>query len=510
MRPNEPCPDAGRLLALHRGELSPEDLEAVCDHLSACPGCECRLDALEKTDKVISNLRRFAGGPRVDPAEYEGLERRARAIPLGAPGDAGGPEPPTVADRPLRPGRLGRYELKEELGRGGMGVVYRAYHRRLDREFAVKVVRPEYADNPLVAARFLREALALGGLAHPNIVAATDADEAEGRHFLVMELVEGFDLETLVKRAGPLPVAAACEVIRQAAVGLQAVHDKGRVHRDLKPSNLMLSAHGVVKILDLGLAGLLDDAPRGTLTGSRHLMGTVDYMAPEQWADSHNVDIRADVYSLGCALYKLLTGSVPFGGPEYARPARKEFAHAEAPRPSARASRAEVPPELDAVVQRMMARDPADRCQTPKAVADVLAPFAAAADLPGLAAAGAAQGSPPPGGSAALSTATGARRAHPPPGPRGPLLPVPGRAAGDGPLRGRGRRRALTHPGTPWGRLPQGRRIEAEDGATLLPGDPGLVRLPGAVPGGGGPGPRRRHPPRGGLLARAVPLLPAG
>jgi len=409
MRPKDPCPETGRLLALQRGELAPDEAKAVSDHLAACPDCQARLGTVENNDQALTARHRFTPGTPAATPEPPAPGPRAKAPSTGdqdlPPAVAG--EPPTVDDVGRRARQLGKYELAEELGHGGMGVVYRAYHTRLGRQVAVKVVRPELADHPRVLARFLREALVLGGLAHPNIVAATDADEAGGRHFLVMELIDGLDLDALVKRLGPLPVAAACEVIRQAAVGLQAVHEKKQVHRDLKPSNLMVSAQGVVKILDLGLTGLTaEDAPPGQLTGSRHVMGTIDYMAPEQCADSRAVDIRADVYSLGCTLYKLLVGVAPFGGPEYTPAARKELAHAEAERPSARAARPEVPPEVDAAVRRMMARAPADRFQTPSEVAEALAPFAGGADLAGLVAAARKAPLPSPAAGAITPAAT--------------------------------------------------------------------------------------------------------
>ena len=154
---------------------------------------------------------------------------------------------------------------------------------------------------------------ALGRLDHPSIVRAMDADDEDGTHYLVMEYVDGIDLSEVVRRCGPLRVPEACELIRQAASGLQYIHEHGCVHRDIKPSNLMLTPAGQVKVLDLGLALLLSEQPAGgELTGSGQAMGTADYMAPEQILDSHGVDIRADIYSLGCTLYKLLVGRAPF------------------------------------------------------------------------------------------------------------------------------------------------------------------------------------------------------
>lgn len=214
---------------------------------------------------------------------------------------------------------------RKKLGSGGMGTVYRAVHRKLNRTVALKLLPQDRFQSRDAVARFEREMQAVGMLQHPNIVAAHDAGEVDSCHFLVMELVDGEDIGHLLSRTGPLPIAEACEIARQAALGLQHIFENGLVHRDIKPSNLMLAsprqrnAQPTVKILDLGLA-LLDPnqlgAPR-ELTSTGQVMGTVDYMAPEQGLDTHSVDIRADLYSLGATLYKLLTGRAPLEDPRY-------------------------------------------------------------------------------------------------------------------------------------------------------------------------------------------------
>src|SRR5205085_11414758 len=184
------------------------------------------------------------------------------------------------------------------------GTVYKAEHTRLRRLVAIKLLSADRTQSPSAVARFDREMHAIGGLDHPNIVRALDAGEHEGKHFLVMEFVAGDDVSALLARLGPVPVADACEIVRQAALGLQHAHQAGLVHRDIKPGNLMLTPDGVVKVLDLGLALLSQPAETGReLTGSGQVMGTLDYMAPEQGDDMHGVDIRADVYSLGATLY---------------------------------------------------------------------------------------------------------------------------------------------------------------------------------------------------------------
>ena len=308
-------------------------------------------------------------------------------------------------------GRLGEYELLAKLGEGGMGAVYKARQTRLDKIVALKVLPKDRTGDPHAVARFEREMKAIGGLSHPNIVQAYDARDIEGTTVLVMEYVEGLDLAQVVQRHGTLPIADACELVRQVAVGLQHAHEHNLVHRDIKPSNLMLavsrqpsaiggqrsaasdqqlkvdsgSLTACVKILDLGLALLATErSGTGELTSSGEAMGTADYIAPEQAFDSHNVDIRADIYSLGCTLYKLLTGSTPFSGPQYQSTMQKMLAHAQSPPPAANSLRPDIPDELFAVLERMMAKKPADRFQIPAEVAEALAPLCSDANLVGL------------------------------------------------------------------------------------------------------------------------------
>jgi serine/threonine protein kinase len=236
---------------------------------------------------------------------------------------------------------------------------------------------------PKAIARFEREMRAVGRLDHANIVRALHAGEDGDTPYLVVEYVDGLNLADLVARLGVLPIADACELVRQAAaVGLQHAYENGLVHRDIKPSNLMLTRDGTLKILDLGLALLQTDAPHGAeMTGAGTAMGTADYMAPEQVTDSHSVDIRSDLYSLGCTLYKLLSGRAPFVGPEYKNEMTKMMAHVQqTPRPIT-SLRTDVPPDLAAVVERMMAKDPGQRYATPADVAAALASFAVGANL---------------------------------------------------------------------------------------------------------------------------------
>jgi serine/threonine-protein kinase len=269
---------------------------------------------------------------------------------------------------------LGAYVLLARLGEGGMGAVFKARNRKLDRVVALKVIRRERLANPDIVRRFQREVRAAAQLSHPNIVHAYDADEVAGIHFFAMEFVEGTDLARLVKDRGPLLIELACDYVRQAALGLQHAHEKGLVHRDIKPGNLLLAPHGVVKVVDMGLARLpqLNDESEGssTLTQEGAVMGTLDYIAPEQARDSHRVDIRGDLYSLGCTLYYLLTRRVPFPGGSAAEKLLKH--QLEQPRPVDQL-RPEVPPAVAEVVRKLMARRPEDRFQTPAELAAALA-----------------------------------------------------------------------------------------------------------------------------------------
>ncbi len=281
--------------------------------------------------------------------------------------------------------QLGNYQLLEELGHGGMGTVYKALHLLLMKVVALKVLPIDRMSNVEAVARFRREMKAVGRLNHPNIVQALDAGEVNGTHFLVMEFLEGAVLSRLIARRDPLPVPDACESVRQAALGLQHAHEHGLVHRDIKPSNLILTPAGQIKVLDLGLARLCDEASNSEeLTGLSRAVGTADYMAPEQAFGTGLIDIRADVYSLGCTLYHLLAGRTPFSGLGHERAINKLMAHAHRPVPPIRGSRPEVSHELVQVLDRLLAKDPTERFATPAEVVAALQPFTAGADLPKL------------------------------------------------------------------------------------------------------------------------------
>lgn len=304
---------------------------------------------------------------------------------------------------------LGAYVIRARVGEGGMGQVFKARHRRLGHIVALKVIRKDRLSNPAAVKRFEREMTAACQVTHPNVVRACDADTAGGTMFLAMEYVEGIDLDKIVNDAGPLPVAEACAYACQTAAGLAACHERGLVHRDIKPKNLLLTLQSrdregaeanplanapgsegkrfaVIKILDLGLArvdapGSEQHVPRLTQLGK--VVGTADYMAPEQARDSHNVDARADLYSLGCTLFFMLAGKPPFSG---GSKIEKIVSHRLEEAPRLERVRPEVPPELGAVVRKLLAKHPEDRYQTAAEVIAALTPFLAAPEAPILAA----------------------------------------------------------------------------------------------------------------------------
>jgi Protein kinase domain/Leucine Rich repeat len=364
------------LRAYGQGRLAAAAAVALENHLASCETC-CAL--LETTPG-------------------DSFQIRLRAAGSAAPGEAwhdSGPAAATVSDTPAVPPELvdhPRYRVLGLVGQGGMGAVYRAEHRRMQRLVALKVIHPTLMRRPAAVKRFHQEVRAAARLQHPNIVHAYDADQAGGLHFLVMEYVEGTSLAELVRQRGPLPVAEACVFARQAALGLQHAHERGMVHRDVKPQNLMVvsgepsGTTPQIKILDFGLARLphvvdnpsSDEAPSAALTGIGTVMGTADYIAPEQVADPHAADIRADIYALGCTLFHLLSGRPPF--PDGAVRDKLDR-HADTPLPSFDAIRPEVPARLSAVLARMTAKSPADRHATPAEVAEALAPFCPPEDI---------------------------------------------------------------------------------------------------------------------------------
>ena len=270
---------------------------------------------------------------------------------------------------------LGKYKLLDHLGTGGMSAVYLAEHINMHRRVAIKVLPVQRVNDSSYLARFYREARAAASLDHPNIVRAYDVDNQGDTHYLVMEFVQGRDLQKLVKAQGVLPFELAADYIRQAADGLAHAHKMGLIHRDIKPANLLIDPAGTVKVLDLGLARFADET-QGSLTiaHDENVLGTADYLAPEQAINSHRVDTRVDIYSLGCTLYFALTGHPPF--PDGTLPQRLMKHQTTEPTSIAKERRG-APAELVAICQRMMAKSADKRYQTATEVSEALAAWLA-------------------------------------------------------------------------------------------------------------------------------------
>ena len=342
-------PDLNQLAAFGHGKSTEVEESEIAAHLDTCVDCQRVVDT-QPDDAVVSLLRNVI---------TTSSGQLSTTIDTWLPTE--------LANHP-------RYRLVRWLGAGGMGVVYEAEHRLMERRVAIKVISKTLTTDAKAVARFKNEVKAAAKLAHPNIVTAYDAEQAGDLHFLVMEFIEGKSLARLIEDVGRLPVGLACEYLRQAALGLQHACEQGMVHRDIKPQNLMLTPKGQVKILDFGLAGFVSDGGFvGSLTGFGQGLGTPDYIAPEQIRDAHSADIRADIYSLGCTFYFLLTGQPPF--PE-GSVSQKIAAHLERTPRSVSDLRSDLPVGLAQVVERMMAKSPDRRYQKPGEVSEALAPFA--------------------------------------------------------------------------------------------------------------------------------------
>jgi len=370
-----------RLQALLDEQLNSDEQERLSEHVENCEYCQDCLEKLTQASdsRVLDWLHDSAclqndTGARSFLAVQERLSRR-----LAHHFCRGHAKNRELADLP-NGFMVSDYRILKTIGRGGMGTVYLAEHVQLGRQVAIKILPDSWRDDPQRIARFQREAKAIGQLTHPNIVTAYDAGEAAGRYFLVMEYVHGIDLTQLTKGPNCLTTADACEIIRQAANGLQHIFQAGLIHRDLKPSNIMirqLAGEAEVKILDLGLANFVGPfQPRDSLTQSGQVMGTIDYMAPEQFG-GRPIDIRADIYSLGVTLYELLSGTSPLscGVPTNNLLEKLKSRSTQSILPL-RERRPDLPVELGQFVDRMLQTDVSNRPTTPREVADEMQKFA--------------------------------------------------------------------------------------------------------------------------------------
>ncbi|QDV32443.1 serine/threonine-protein kinase [Tautonia plasticadhaerens] len=378
------CPGCGAGL--------PEDSPA-----GVCPGCRSAAAWAETQDHHPGGPRGGRGSATVRAASYPEFRESLLRTGLAAPADLEGLEagadgdPTRLAVALVRGGKLtpyqagalvqgksrglliGCYLILDKLGEGGMGMVFKARHRQTRQVVALKILPPSFARDRDAVRRFRREFQVASLLDHPNLVAAVEADEDRGVHFLTMDYIVGRDLETLVRQDGPMPVPRALHCGIQAARGLEAAHARGVIHRDVKPANVMIDAHGNVRVLDLGLAKLLEAAgglsreSEGSITRTGAYMGSVDFLAPEQADNAKRADHRADVYGLGCTLYFLLTGRPPFPGDTLLK---RLIAHQHLPPPSIRELRPQVPEAMEAVYLRMMAKRPEER---PQSMTEVIA-----------------------------------------------------------------------------------------------------------------------------------------
>ncbi len=377
------CFNKEQLSSFALGTLEESFVLELAEHIEHCTECNatlCNLDAA--VDTVVLQLRQASlTAPFADEAELQRGLLAAQAIGEIPSTPASGQIHPPVDLTESAP-QMGEYRFLRKLGEGGMGSVYQAVHTRLGKIVAIKVLPVNQGSNPLAISRFEREMKAIGSLDHPHLIRAFDAGEIDNQHYLVMEYIDGVDLAVLSKSVGQLAVADACEVIRQAALGLEYAHQRSLVHRDIKPSNLMLTTDGQVKVLDMGLAllGQTEDADLA-LTSSGQIMGTVDYMAPEQGGDTHGVDIRADIYSLGATFYKLLTGQAPHANPKHVTTMQKLTALATQQPVPIQLRRGDIPDALVRIIQQMLAKEPSRRFVSPIEVAKALQPFVAGANL---------------------------------------------------------------------------------------------------------------------------------
>ncbi len=378
------CPTPDTLHALSTGRLEETQSEPLLEHLRDCQRCRSELETLQDAeDSIVALLRQPSEGCEYD---VEPDCKRALAKALGALAIAGETAPDS--DWQQLPETIGEYEILRPLGRGGMGRVFLARHSKLGRQVALKLALIDRLADPRVRRRFETEMRAVGKLSHPNIVTAHDAREIDGTAVLVTEYINGLDLAQLVRRAGPLAIPDACAIICQVAYALQYIADEGFVHRDVKPSNIMLSSDGQVKLLDLGLARFHGNDDASEMTGTGQAMGTADYVAPEQVTDGRSLDIRADIYSLGCTLFHLLTGSPPFDSEAYPTAFAKMNAHVSTAAPSLASRRGDCPVEVTKLVDAMLGKQPARRPSQPVEVATRLEKHATGANLQALAARG--------------------------------------------------------------------------------------------------------------------------
>lgn len=374
------CPKPDVLSSFLSGEMIDGAFEAIAEHVSTCDACSLQTEVLDHPStglpetSIANPVARSHSSVRSESDRVESSGLDAQEVDVNAV-----------------PEQIGEYQVLDLIGQGGMGLVYKARHCELNRDVAIKFLPKHLFDRPDARQRFDHEMKAAGLCDHPNIVRTHDARKLNNFHFFVMEYVKGRSLSEILNDEGPLAIADACAIASEVATALQYIHERGLVHRDIKPSNVMLTDTGEVKVLDLDLTRTqcenTENEPAdieslaktesvgNAITMTATVLGTTSYMSPEQWSAASETDIRADIYSLGCTLFQMLTGRPPFAGQAYSTNWRSFQAHRTMPPRRLSAFRSDVPHGLEAIVRRMLAKTTEERFAVPADVQQALQPY---------------------------------------------------------------------------------------------------------------------------------------
>lgn len=375
------CLDRNQIEEYLSGWADPAAGELIESHLAECEQCEQTVTQLEQeTDRFFPSIGSLVAASESATSD-DPMQQVLQTVRQWNPVEIAGNPESTPANRPFPTSDFGPFEIVELIGRGGMAEVYRARHKRLDRDVAIKLLPVPQGKVQESLERIDREIRAVGRLRHPAIVSAVDAGEYNQIPYLATEYIDGFDLGKIARRVQTLNIADACEIVRQVALGLDYAHANGVIHRDIKPSNIMLDRNGTVKILDFGLVRL--DQRSGVpaeLTSVGQLLGTLDYMAPEQADRADSVDHRSDIYSLGATLFRLLAGRAPYAATANQSPLEKLRLLAVDQPPHIQTLRPDLPDPLSKLVDQTLARDPSQRPASAAHLAEALLPFCEGAD----------------------------------------------------------------------------------------------------------------------------------
>ncbi|MEO8268500.1 MAG: serine/threonine-protein kinase, partial [Aureliella sp.] len=372
------CPAQKALLRYLRGETSDDQTESIENHLVKCSQCQDQLEILSEEPDSLMRMVADAVVPQLVASAKTGGAQSSARVPYPPVHNAASNarnsnsmSPSQLAFVRAEPVNMIRdYRLMECIGQGGMGSVYRAWHVGMNRHVALKILKSDRMASTEAVSRFKREIMLVAKLEHPQIVRALDAGEHDGLPYFVMEFVSGIDLSQLVRRVGPLPTPEACQIVRLAASALQYAHEQKVIHRDVKPSNLMITAESNIKLLDLGLAQILDLKVEESLTQTNQALGTLAYMAPEQLSGRHPITQQSDIFSLGVTLHELLTGQRPFERPGLL-PLVSDL----------KSIRPDVDDELNVLVASMLSLNPSERPASMSEVVSRLSSVASSAEL---------------------------------------------------------------------------------------------------------------------------------